>query len=813
MADEPSKNADKNKGKSDEKTDDMVKLSLLSVSNQDLLTPKAEAKSVASDLLHSFGHSLIQSPLDAMAQLKQGSADGESSKAVKLMEAPKPAEFKSLNWGAQQAGHIAGSLVWIVGLHSGVSAGFGKNMMRAEAATLGAQSAQVLQKTTTRTLLESGITGTLYGGLLTPLKSNESDFWTGRARNAVVTGTTFTTLTGAGLSVRSLGTSLGERSLVGAALRGDVLSNTLAGIPAGLVSSNFDSFARTGHLASAQQNTEQVAGFMALGFTMGLAQKHLFRPAAIANENAAKAQELGLDTTRSSAILAERSLGKSEPKQVAESNEAVQAREMLGEKSKPESKAVPKVESKLDVDGRAIDAGFREKVANAFPRYSEAQLKEAKIQTEKELSQIKSSVDGQSVLDRLNSSPLSAEQKGRVISSLAQVREEYVRQRNGGKMDADQEVNWIHTQGELGRVIDVGLKTKAPAHQIEDALLASMFSDSVKAKTNFFTHHLDGALAADHVLRPMLGGNFTAARLEGIVQAIKEHQIGPPEFMATLYGGRIRGALLQENGAVSPAEADALKKLFMKMANPLSEEVPKFRSSSGGTYVQFTAEEQALLKRAGVDSWSVPDARNPWNSVSRMLIDGDSIDNYATPGGFGKIAKIRGPESDQWFKDRRIDSDDLIPGNDTSLGSARLSKKQAEKAMSSAGQELANQSVAETERAVAQAKQDVIKWLKSEKGIDAAKTEVPFLNKDLKYPARADAKAEADWWNIHRKPAAQRSAAEQQFYESQRYQGLSAAEQADFIRAGEIRDQFVDFLRRAQRVQADLPPDYVPAIR
>lgn len=57
-------------------------------------------------------------------------------------------------------------------------------------------------------------------------------------------------------------------------------------------------------------------------------------------------------------------------------------------------------------------------------------------------------------------------------------------------------------------MLEVGRKAGLKPDELEDALLASMYSDSVKfafpppkgAEANFFTHHLDGALAAQKVL-------------------------------------------------------------------------------------------------------------------------------------------------------------------------------------------------------------------------------------------------------------------------------------------------------------------------
>jgi hypothetical protein len=67
--------------------------------------------------------------------------------------------------------------------------------------------------------------------------------------------------------------------------------------------------------------------------------------------------------------------------------------------------------------------------------------------------------------------------------------------------------------------------------------------------------------------------------------------------------------------------------------------------------IALSDEEKALLARTGTDKWSVPSEGTSWNKISRALIDGDGIDNYATAGGLSKIIQIRGPETGPYFKD------------------------------------------------------------------------------------------------------------------------------------------------------------------
>ncbi len=204
----------------------------------------------------------------------------------------------------------------------------------------------------------------------------------------------------------------------------------------------------------------------------------------------------------------------------------------------PEGEAKPyksKFERPVNEKGQVLDSKGNV-LEKDWPRVDPKNVEAVRAQVRTELSQVKGA-NGDSVLQRLEKSGLSPEQQARVLDSLGEVREHYART---FATDVDQPVNWIHTQGELGRVIDSAKAAGLTPQQTEDALLASMFSDSLKTKANFTTHHMDGELAAEHILKNKLGGEFTQERLDGILHAIREHQIAPPEFMAMIYGGAIR---------------------------------------------------------------------------------------------------------------------------------------------------------------------------------------------------------------------------------------------------------------------------------
>ncbi|HNG75041.1 MAG TPA: hypothetical protein PLY72_11320, partial [Candidatus Obscuribacter sp.] len=203
---------------------------------------------------------------------------------------------------------------------------------------------------------------------------------------------------------------------------------------------------------------------------------------------------------------------------------------------------------------------------------------------------------------------LSDRQKQNILENLSEVREHFASYRAGDRMHPDPEVNWIHTQGEMAKVLEVSRKAGLTADEMEDAVLASMYSDSVKfafppptgAEPNFFTHHLDGALAANEALTRK---GFPPERVERIVQAIKEHQIAPPEFMGNLYlNAKIRPTLsnMLTEGKISVERHAELSQVLKDMTvtgpdgiprlKPIAEvnTWPKVKNEAGGYELALT---------------------------------------------------------------------------------------------------------------------------------------------------------------------------------------------------------------------------------
>lgn len=735
----------------------IAKLEELDLSFSELVQSEKQ-NSALGDFGRSFLHTVLQAPIEGVAQLIDGKSNGETQKLVHFIDAPVEAKIGTSNWLAQQAGSALGAILPVLIIHKSVSADAQYESRAALAMSenmLALSSTQKLEVSGTKAL-EYGLTGLIYSGIFTPSKDSEKNFWESRRRNAVVGGLTFATLSSSGLALQRLGESA-EAAVptLSSFIKSDLGSGMISGIPAGLVAANSDSLISGHGFARSDKQIQAALGFAitGAGFAYGKSLIAEIRPDPRISEAPATFAEFG-----------------------------------------------------VDVDGRPLAESGRAAVSARLPDYSAGEMGRAREQTLKDLSEIKALEPGKSVLDQFSESGLSISQKYRVLNSLAQVREQFVNQRINAKIEPDQQGNWIHTLGEFGRVIDASKAGKLSAIQTEDSLLSSMFADAIKSKANFFNHHMDGALAADHALSNQFGDGFTRSRLDGIVNAIKEHQIGPPEFMSKLYAGRIKGAL---NFTLTAEQESALASLQKKIADPLNPNIEKYTTPEGSSALVLTAEEKDLLRLTGTPEWYVPSQTNPWNDVSRAVIDGDSIDNYFTAGGIGKIASLGGPESDKWFMTKQLDNAQLQADSTSNIGSARMSGVDAWKLLTPASRTLAQSSLAQTEAAIASSKEQVANWLLKEKGIDPSKQEVPFFNSELKYPQFGE--ADSDWWNIHRMPNDKRSIEQQKFYDEHRFDGLTAEEQEAFLLAKDIRELAVNTLRAAQRLDGQQASQYEPA--
>ncbi|NJL72500.1 MAG: RHS repeat protein, partial [Candidatus Competibacteraceae bacterium] len=170
----------------------------------------------------------------------------------------------------------------------------------------------------------------------------------------------------------------------------------------------------------------------------------------------------------------------------------------------PDGSSVRGLDDVNPIDGRSPE--YQAKVQEKFQR-ADSQTRELSVgRVSEELKDVRAvGADGKptSAYESLMSdTTLSDRQKQNILENLSEVREHFASYRAGDRMHPDPEVNWIHTQGEMAKVLEVSRKAGLTADEMEDAVLASMYSDSVKfafpppagAEANFFTHHLDGRL-------------------------------------------------------------------------------------------------------------------------------------------------------------------------------------------------------------------------------------------------------------------------------------------------------------------------------
>ncbi len=265
--------------------------------------------------------------------------------------------------------------------------------------------------------------------------------------------------------------------------------------------------------------------------------------------------------------------------------------------------------------------------------------------------------------DKIMGSPaLTPEAKARVLGALVTAHRSLTTR--GGDASFN-DVNWKHLAAEVGQVLDVakmsGLhRSAAGKDKAEDAVVASIFSDLVKYRETLLDHNVHGAIAAATQLK----GIYPEARLAGIVQATLEHQIGPPRFMAMITKMKIEGAL--KAGGLDDAQmkqaAAVIERVRDKIADPMN---PAHVEMTPAGYAQVAFSDQQIdlgggkslserdaMSSIGLDAWYTPHPDTPWFEASMAVINGDSLVNYVTPEGVGKIVAISGP--DTFFKDPTV---------------------------------------------------------------------------------------------------------------------------------------------------------------
>lgn len=218
-------------------------------------------------------------------------------------------------------------------------------------------------------------------------------------------------------------------------------------------------------------------------------------------------------------------------------------------------------------------------------------------------------------------------------------------------------MNWMHTRAEIDQVYEASKLLNLSGRETRDALIASLFSDSIKSRGNFIIHNVHGAQAAALVLSYFLDESKPMARksIERIARATKEHQIAPPEFMANIVG-----LVLHKKLKLPPFDSDAtvfespqarvVYSIYEKIKDPFNLE----NLNEDKSLIVFTEEERELLRVVGVKDWYVPHPDNKNSRISHAVIAGDHSINYNNPEGFAKIALLRGPDTESFFEDATI---------------------------------------------------------------------------------------------------------------------------------------------------------------
>ena len=263
------------------------------------------------------------------------------------------------------------------------------------------------------------------------------------------------------------------------------------------------------------------------------------------------------------------------------------------------------------------------------------------------------------VFEKINSdSYMSKTDKELVWSCMAMVRQMFW-QREKEHADGYQwNMNWMHTRAEIDQVYEACKLLNLSGRGTRDALIASIFSDSVKSRGNFIIHNVHGAQAAALVLSYFmdLSKPTTRKSIERIARATKEHQIAPPEFMATIVGIMLHhkcklpnfnpdSSDLPQNG-----NAKLVRSIFDKISDPFNLE----HLNEDKTLIEFSEKERKLLKKIGVEDWYVPHPSNKNAKLAHAVIAGDHSINYNNPEGFAKIALLRGPDTESFFEDETI---------------------------------------------------------------------------------------------------------------------------------------------------------------
>ncbi|MBX9568891.1 MAG: zeta toxin family protein [Candidatus Obscuribacterales bacterium] len=231
-----------------------------------------------NSLKDSLAHTLIQRPIDALAQTTDQFFGSTTLPSVQFIEQPKAEQFGTVNWIAQQAGTAVGALPYLLAIHSAARGSLAPRMLSSDTQQL-LQAGSRLGPTATRQIAQlevssAGITGATYSGLLNPVDYQQTasteSFLNGKAINTAVGAGTFVTMTASMLGLKSAASHMKAGSVKNV-FSSDITIGTLAGVPSGVFGTQAESLLHGNGLASMRDTTGSViasslvgAGFLSL---------------------------------------------------------------------------------------------------------------------------------------------------------------------------------------------------------------------------------------------------------------------------------------------------------------------------------------------------------------------------------------------------------------------------------------------------------------------------------------------------------------------------------------------------------------------
>lgn len=181
----------------------------------------------------SLRYNLFQAPLNGVAQLLDR-AHGRSPDEYKILpsvqfcEPPKPSEFGTSSWAGELVGGTAATVIQFGALHRFVGAG---------AAAKAELSPVYGLRTAMPGIGRSVFTGMIVGGVFTPSDDSAGNFANQRLASAGISGLNFGLMTAGSVWLKTRGSTF---------LANDIVANSLAGVPAGVLHADLHSLAHKG---------------------------------------------------------------------------------------------------------------------------------------------------------------------------------------------------------------------------------------------------------------------------------------------------------------------------------------------------------------------------------------------------------------------------------------------------------------------------------------------------------------------------------------------------------------------------------------